>query len=240
MLALLSLQISQNLIAARRGAVLAIAFNSEGFLFQEKKMTIKTCPVCGENKNICEFHRRRNKKKNGYRYPLCKTCHNKNSAEDAKGFKGLTLRIFHAQCASSKKRGHNIPSYTINELRLWILNNPEFNKIYQEWIDSGYKKNNRPSIDRLDNNLGYSFDNIRLTNWNENVKAAAYDSKHGIGPCGIKCKGIIQKNIKGEEVAQYISTREAERICRIDHGDISRCANGKIDFAGGYIWEFIA
>ena len=37
-----------------------------------------------------------------------------------------------------------------------------------KWKSSGYNRWTKPSVDRLDDNLGYSFDNIQLMTWKEN------------------------------------------------------------------------
>jgi hypothetical protein len=46
-----------------------------------------------------------------------------------------------------------------------------FKVLYKNWVKSGYEKNFRPSVDRLDSTKGYSFDNIRLVTWKENNNA---------------------------------------------------------------------
>jgi hypothetical protein len=45
-----------------------------------------------------------------------------------------------------------------------------FYELYNNWIDSGYKKSDKPSVDRIDDYKGYSFDNIQLMTWKENNK----------------------------------------------------------------------
>ena len=43
----------------------------------------------------------------------------------------------------------------------------------------------------------------------------------------------------GELLETFPSTREAERITGIYHSHISKCCNGKLKSAGGYIWRCI-
>ena len=42
-----------------------------------------------------------------------------------------------------------------------------------------------------------------------------------------------------ELLATFTSTREAERVTGIDHGNISACCNGKYKSSGGYIWRYV-
>ena len=43
----------------------------------------------------------------------------------------------------------------------------------------------------------------------------------------------------GELLATFPSTIEAERVTGINHSHISKCCNGKLKSAGGYIWRYI-
>lgn len=51
-------------------------------------------------------------------------------------------------------------------------------------------------------------------------------------------KPVLQLTKNGELVAEYPSTREAERQTVIDPSSISKCCNGKQNSAGGYVWKY--
>ncbi len=51
-------------------------------------------------------------------------------------------------------------------------------------------------------------------------------------------KAVLQFTITGDYVAEYKSTREAQRKTGIDHGDIGKCCNGKQTTPGGFIWRY--
>ena len=50
-------------------------------------------------------------------------------------------------------------------------------------------------------------------------------------------KQVYQFNKKGELIAVFQSTREAERSTNICHNNISQCVNGQRKTAGGFIWK---
>jgi hypothetical protein len=87
--------------------------------------------------------------------------------------KGLTNRMYHSQRSSAKIRGHYAPIYTLKEFREWLFSRPNFNRLYQGWVDSGYSKMKVPSADRINNAKSYTLDNLRLVTFRENVVAGA-------------------------------------------------------------------
>ena len=52
-----------------------------------------------------------------------------------------------------------------------------------------------------------------------------------------KGKAVIQYDLKGKKIAEYVSMREAERQTGIRAGNISACCCGLAHTAGGYIWK---
>ena len=88
-----------------------------------------------------------------------KTKHTKKSVINA---------IYNSQISSSKKRNHPLPLYTRSELRYWLLNDWVFDLLWSNWTNCGHIKDMKPSIDRLDDDISYQSDNIRITTWREN------------------------------------------------------------------------
>ena len=51
-------------------------------------------------------------------------------------------------------------------------------------------------------------------------------------------KQVVQKKLNGDVLKKYPSLSSASRETGINLGNISSCCNGRIDTAGGFIWEF--
>ena len=64
--------------------------------------------------------------------------------------------------------------------------------------------------------------------------------KNGIAAAKCNSKQVIQYNLDMVEIARYESTKEAQRRCGVNSGNISKCCNGKIKTAGGYIWRYVS
>ena len=149
---------------------------------------------------------------------------------------GLIRRIYSSQKQSSRRRIHPLPTYSIDELIDWSLNNEKFNKIYNEWVNSGYKKELLPSIDRLDDYIGYSFDNIQVITWKENILKGARDVRNGVN--NKKNTKVNMYNEDGSIYMTFHSQAEARRVTGIQQSNISNVCLGKRDRAGGYKWGY--
>ena len=152
-----------------------------------------------------------------------------------KTINGVLTEIYSTQRKSSKRRGHPLPSYTKLELKHWLYNNTNFLKVYHAWVDSGYNTRLKPSVDRLDDYIGYRMDNIRLVTWDENNRRAHSDMKSGIN--NKKSKRVLQLTLDGDLVKEWYSISDAGRngyskVC------ISGCCNGKNQTHKGFIWKF--
>ena len=148
--------------------------------------------------------------------------------------KGLTSKIYSNQMMTSRKRGHNQPEYNSKQLRDWLFQHPNFNKLYSDWKNSGYDKMLVPSIDRLDDCKGYSFNNIQLMTWQENKDKSHLDIISGKN--NYLNKTVIQYDLNNVFIAEYHSINNARRITKIKH--ISCACRGVRKTAGGYKWEF--
>jgi hypothetical protein len=151
--------------------------------------------------------------------------------------KGLCYRIFYDQCYSSKSRGHIPPLYTKEELTKWLISQPNFEALYNDWVDSNFTSDFRPSCDRLDNSKGYSFSNIELVTWKVNKERANRDVKNNI--INTTQTTVYQYLASGKFVAKHLSIAEAcRKDSTLDQRNITSCCQGKIPTAYGYVWLY--
>ncbi len=127
---------------------------------------MKKCTMCHKDQDVGNFYAD-SISDNGLQ-ARCKSCASIIRSAYVKTKGGLTSRIYGKQRECSRKRGHQDPDYTLKELRTWMYAQPNFEELFDNWVQSGYNKFKRPSVDRLDDNIGYSFNNIQLVTWLEN------------------------------------------------------------------------
>jgi len=144
-------------------------------------------------------------------------------------FKGwLTVRYHHMKSVS-KRRGHTPPKFTKSELSVWLKDNyrEEVEELFNIWKNSGYCQDRSPSVDRLDDSKGYSFDNIQLVDWETNYRkshVAMY-------------KPVIQRYLDGEIKDNYKSVTEASKITGCARSNIAKAMSGDRKTCGGFLWE---
>jgi len=194
----------------------------------QKQQTTKVCIKCDIEKPIEKFIKKENR---------CKACKIKYNVERQRNKETFFCKLYTEQKYSSIKRNHAPPMYTLKELEDEYKNTTQFKRLFKEWENSNYEKYKKPSFDRLDNNKGYSLDNIQLVTWEENDNNAHSDMRKGILIHGTKPqKQVSQYTKDGEFINKFVSIREAGRNTGVDYGNISRAVSNK-KIAGGFLWK---
>ena len=152
---------------------------------------------------------------------------------------GMIVEIYETQRSNSKKRGHTMPSYTVEELRDWILSQENFEELYQNWIDSDYNRWMKPSIDRKEDDKPYTISNIQLMIWQENSnKQHDYLRKGEKIVTSNPQKPVEQYDLKGNFIKEYHSINQAKRETGVHHSSISQACLGRYKTAGKFIWKY--
>ena len=136
-------------------------------------------------------------------------------------------------------------SFTKEQFREWVLvqNKNLFEHLFNEYVKSDFDKNKCPSIDRIDDYKGYSFDNITLVTWEMNNLRGRSSSKNK-DQCSkmakrVWSKPVLQLSVSGNIVAEYPSTREAARQNGgFNHSAISAVCRGEKKTHKGYGWKY--
>ncbi len=151
-----------------------------------------------------------------------------------RSFKGVLTLTYSKQRQRSRSRGHPAPAYTKLELGDWLIKNKSFKELWKVWVASGYLTSLKPSVDRLDDSKGYSFENIQLVTVKHNVSKSHTDIKAGnLKTHHIK---IIQYDKKGNELKRFHSIAEASRRVGTPPQNIQRVCD-KSGTAAGFTWR---
>lgn len=123
------------------------------------------------------------------------------------------------------KSRHEV-DFSLSDFHKRFLADKRFNRLYREWVKSGYKKQFKPSLDRINRNKPYTVENTHMLTWEENRYKQNME--------GRSRKGIVIQLKDGVEIARYRSQREAVRQTGLRQGLVSEVLNGKRSHTGGY------
>jgi len=195
-------------------------------------MTFKKCKKCDIKKPTEEFYKHK-LLKDGLEN-RCKKC----TLVYNRSIPGLIARIYAMQRFNSKRRGHKMPTYTKGWFANWILENQNFFKLYTRWVASGYLKDCIPSVDRIDDSIGYTKNNIQLITWDENNKKGSIVAMTLKINTGKPKKAVLQYSLNDCIVGEFISLSEAARQTNSHLSNIFKCCNGTRNSANGYKWGY--
>lgn len=123
-------------------------------------------------------------------------------------------------------------SYTLQELHERFLDDKRFNRLFNEWVSSGFKKHKKPTIDRINCKRGYSMENVHCLTWEENK----YKQR-------MEFKILFAKRIGAFSseslVMEFKSVWDAVRKTGIPQASISSALTKVRKTCRGYVWEYL-
>ena len=190
------------------------------------------CKICKEDKPVQEFY-----KSNKSSCKECVKIRNRSQDHTAKDRteKGVVRVLFKTMKRHQRLRGHGELPFTKQDFIIW-LENTNFKTLYNKWVKAVYEKDLKPSVDRLDDFHGYSFENMRLVTWKDNHEHQICDILEGKGTSGKRCKSLGKFNKEGELLSTYVSyqdVRRKEGYC------VHYPVKNKRPCKKGYLWKEI-
>lgn len=196
--------------------------------------TEKYCPTCEVMKSVSEFHK--NSSRHDGLSTYCKACGIEVQKRYGRTKKGLIQSIYGVQKLASKGRKHQMPSYTLKELRHWAFSQKVFHELYDNWKTSGFEKDLRPSCDRLNDYRPYTLNNLQIVTWRENNQRSHEDRVNGMN--NKMNRAVIGISLKTGKNRRFHSIHEAGRRTPADYRNIWKCLKKINPSAGGYKWEY--
>lgn len=151
----------------------------------------------------------------------------------------LIKTIYERQIVSSKSRGHPPPDYDLEWLNNWVLSQDNFQELFDEWVASECRTVLIPSVDRFNDNIGYTKENLhKVMTWQDNKLRGELLRSKGISKAK-NHKEVHQFDLQGNYIKTYHSARNAyiSLGAKISTHIIEVCT-GRRNIAEGFIWSF--
>ena len=140
----------------------------------------------------------------------------------------------------AKRRGDKYPKFTKLELLGWMLNNG-LDIMWNQYIKSNFNKNLKPSIDRINDYKGYSFDNMQLITWKENnLKGVNGEKHHRACHNRQNKKTVYQYDKELNLIATHKSINDCAKNIGVHPVSISRALTGERKTIKKYILKYFA
>jgi len=151
----------------------------------------RVCRKCAIQKDLEDFPRKSDCAL-GHR-PICQDCVNtyqrerrvRTSNSETKRYEkspeGFLMRAYRNMKSRvtgvQKKRAHlyaGLPILPKDDFYVWAKNNPDFWRLYRNWVKSGYNRKLTPSVNRIDPDEGYLLGNIEFLTHSVNSSLARH------------------------------------------------------------------
>lgn len=185
-------------------------------------MKSKQCNKCSKTKSINNFSVKKDNI-DGYN-TTCKQCRKEYNIEYSRSIDGIVTRAYAMQKNRHKKHNINKLPYTKEQLKQWLINQKDFQEIYNEWIKSDYNNDKYPSISKIDNTKPYTIDNIKLIEWG-NIKGY-----NGLRPKEIRDRIKLKtkrKQSRAKILKRFVIMKRIHRIRSCTHKVCSICRVSK-------------
>ena len=131
---------------------------------------------------------------------------------------------------SKQKKRYSV-DYTLKQLHARFLNDSRFDRLFNEWVKSGYNKQFKPTVDRIYYKKPYTLRNIHCMTWADNRYKQRMEMKD------VKARKVCMV-VNGRIAKTFESQRKAISETGISQSNISRALNSKYSTAGGCRWEY--
>jgi hypothetical protein len=198
---------------------------------------MKICTKCNIKKQFNKFDKDKTHK-DGLS-TVCKLCQSKKGKQyrlENKNRLNTKLKEYYKQypwkrifqSIKSRCNNKNVSSYKdYGERGITCLITVEEIKIL--WFRDKAYSMKKPSIDRIDNDGNYTFENCRFIEMGLNVTER---NKR------VSSKPILQFDLQQIFIREWSSVADAGRGLKMDKSQIAKCCRNKIKMAYGFIWKY--
>ena len=190
---------------------------------------LKLCARCQQEKELHLFHKANCSRTKDGHASWCKECTAGYNLQKNLSYRGVLQKMLCNMRLRSKRKGHEL-SITLDELVIWA-ESVGYAALYHAWEQSGYCQDLRPVPDRKDALKPYTLCNMTLMTYTSNVLKSHTEVKTNHKSVYGYKDGVLMHT--------FTSVAEASKQTGITSSNISRCASGTRQSAGGFVWTYI-
>ena len=145
--------------------------------------------------------------------------------------KGVLTNLYgHIKTRNKTKFGEEL-NFTLKEFQKKYIENYDFLRAYNVWVKSGYEYYKKPSVDRIDPDKSYFFDNMEFMTWEENRRKGEAERSR-------ITTSVSMFDLSGKHIKDFKSIKEAVRETGLNQSGITSCCCGRYKQTGGYVFRY--
>jgi hypothetical protein len=162
-----------------------------------------------------------------------KDYYNKYSKRYRKTPEGYLKKLYHAMRDRNRKKGFGDLPFTLKDFVNKYSKHYDFIGLFENYKSNDFNKLYAPSIDRINPNLGYFYENMQFISWKDNKEKGRSEIKL------TKCVPIDMYDFKtGEFLMSFGSVRDAAFYTKLQQGNITRNLKGQRNKVGSYNFKY--
>ncbi len=146
--------------------------------------------------------------------------------------KGVLTVLYSKMKERTRLKGLPKMDFTLEEFHQMFLYNEYFLHLHNNWRTSNYQRDNKPSIDRINPDKGYTKDNIQMMTWKENRLKGDKENAARI------TTSLEMYDLEGNKIKEFDSIKEAVEVTGLNQGLIVMCCQGKRNHTGGFVFKY--
>ena len=120
--------------------------------------------------------------------------------------------------------------FSLKEFQVKYLYDEVFRLLFTMWQNKGFYYYDKPSIDRIDPDKPYEFDNMQWMSWGENRKKGERER-------GRVTTSVAMYTQSGRFVKSFPSIKKASEETCMNQSGIVSCCQGRYKHTGGMVFK---
>lgn len=146
---------------------------------------------------------------------------------------GFLNKLYYAMASRNREKGFGELPFSVQEFTTKFIKHYSFVKLFENYKNSGFDRGLAPSIDRINPNLGYFYENMQFVTSKENAEKGLQEFKL------VKSRPISMYDYKTKElIMKFDCVKDAVTYTGSQQGNISKVLNGNRNKTGGYYFEY--
>ena len=145
--------------------------------------------------------------------------------------KGVLTNIYGKIKTRNKKKFGEELNFTLKQFQEKYIDDKKFISAYNAWVKSNYEYYKKPSVDRINPDKPYIFENMQFMTWEENREKGEKERAR-------VTTSVSMFDLSGNHIKDFESIKQAVNETGLNQSGITSCCCGRYKYTGGYVFRY--